>query len=218
MAAMERTAVSAVTETPTQAPSVPRLWPGSTIVCLASGPSLTPEDVAFCQVRARVIAIKDTVRLAPWADVLYGCGCDTGQWWQRIGSTLNFPGLAYTLDKAAAKWATPLRNAGPVGLETDPTGLRTGSNSGYQAINLAVHLGAARIVLLGYDMQVTADRTKDHFYGTHPWQPHIPVLAFLPHFQGLVDPLRALGIEVVNATRQTALTCFPRAPLAEALA
>src|SRR5690606_8383467 len=35
--------------------AVPRRWPNSTVVCLASGPSLTPEDVAFCRGKAPVI-------------------------------------------------------------------------------------------------------------------------------------------------------------------
>jgi len=46
-------------------PSVPRLWPGETFVCLASGPSLTQADVDYCRGKARVIAIKDVLHLAP---------------------------------------------------------------------------------------------------------------------------------------------------------
>src|SRR5690349_14752114 len=36
--------------------STPR-WAGETVVCLATGPSLTAEDVASCRGKARVIAI-----------------------------------------------------------------------------------------------------------------------------------------------------------------
>jgi hypothetical protein len=192
--------------------AVPKLWPGATIVCLGLGPSLTPEDVDACRGRARVIAIKDAVRLAPWADVLYSGEI---RWWRHYGPTLTFEGLKFAIEKEAAKWATPLRNTGTTGLELDPTGLKTGLNSGYQAINLAVHLGAARIVLLGYDMK--DEGGKRHFFGQHPWPSTSMVNAFRPKFEGLVAPLAQLGIAVVNASRRTALECFPRMAIDEAL-
>lgn len=195
--------------------AVPRLFPGSTIVCLGSGPSLTKSDVAYCRGRARVIAIKDAVRLAPWADVLYGCGADPGDWWKRHGDGLAASvGLRYTLDPNASRWATVLRNTGPVGLETDPSGVRTGKNSGYQAVNIAVHFGARRIVLLGFDLE-----GNNHFCGPHPDSYSRPnYREFAELFDTLVEPLRMLGVEVFNASRSTMLTAFPRVPLEEALA
>lgn len=198
--------------------SVPRLWPGSTIVCLGTGPSLTLEDVQYCRGRARVIAIKHAIELAPWADVLYSCGVDAGQWWQRNGNRINeFAGLRYTLDPKAAPWATVLRQTGVAGIETDPSGLRTGRNSGYQAINLAVHLGAARIALLGYDMAVDA-QGQHHYFGTHWHGARPPFEAFRQYFETVIEPLRQIGIAIVNASRSTTLTAIPKLSLEEALA
>lgn len=198
--------------------SVPRAWPGATVVCLGSGPSLTAEDVQACRGRARVIAIKDTIRLAPWADALYSCGGDAGKWWERNGPSLaDFTGLRYSLDPAAAPWAQVLKVTGFTELETEPTGLRTGKNSGYQAINLAVLLGAAKIILLGYDMRPDA-QGRDHFFGQHWHGGRPPFAAFRELFDTLVEPLRRLGIQIVNATRDTALTAFPQQSLEEALA
>lgn len=195
---------------------VPRLWLGETFIVIASGPSLTLEDVEYCRGRGRVIAVKDAVRLASWADVLYACGADVGRWWSHYGPSLSFEGLRYTLDPKSAKYATVLKNTGILGLETDPTGLRTGKNSGYQAVNLAVHLGAKKIVLLGYDMQPKAG--KDHWFGAHPYlTAAIPYQAFRDLFPSMMEPLAALGIEIVNASRETALTCVPRVSLEEAL-
>lgn len=201
--------------------TTPRLWPGSTIVCLASGPSLTPEDVAYCRGKARVIAIKDNIRLAPWADVLYGAGGDgIGRWWQRNGPTLEaFDGLRFSLDPAAAAWSTVLRNTGYTGIELDPSGLRTGKNSGYQAINLAVHLGARTIVLLGYDMQ-EGSKGQQRWFGAHPWgtMPWNELGRMMtPIFDTMIDPLRRLGVRVINASRATAIGCFERMPIDRAL-
>jgi hypothetical protein len=199
--------------------SVPRLWPGSTVVCLGSGPSLTTEDVEFCRGRARVIAVKDTVRLAPWADVLYSGEI---KWWKHYGPSLAFDGLRYGIEAEGMAGLAPslgvsvLRNTGYVGLETDPTGLRTGKNSGYQAINLAALLGAARIVLLGFDMGFEGN--QPHFFGDHPYPRSNVFRDFVELFGTLVEPLRAAGIAIVNCSRATALTCFERRTLAEAFA
>lgn len=200
-----------------------RLWPGATIVCIATGPSLTLEDVDFCRGRARVVVVKNAVQLAPWADAVYACDA---RWWAQVAGLPDFAGLKFAMEDARAAIAFAkhdsawpgvklLENTGEVGLEVNPDGLRTGKNSGYQAMNLAVHLGASRIVLLGYDMQTTGG--KQHFFGRHPWLMGPSCERFRPFFDHLVQPLATLGISVVNATRATALTCWPCVSLEQAL-
>ncbi len=207
--------------------SVPRLWPGSTIACLATGPSLNAADVDFCRGKVPVIAINDAHRLAPWADVLYS-GCRS--WYPHYKGVPSFTGVKYGIGSQIGK-ANPfhkypeiqvLKAAGEHGLELDPSGLCVGGgagNSGYSAINLAVHLGATRIVLLGYNLSWPGG--KAHFFGNHPSalnQHEGLVRIFLRGFATLVDPLNALGVRVINATKDSALKCFPKATLTEALA
>jgi hypothetical protein len=198
--------------------AVPRLWSAGTLcVILASGPSLTCEDVDAVRGRAKVIAVKDAIKLAPWADVFYGAGGDTRGWWAHNAALVaGFPGLRFTLDPKMAAYATVLQNTGFSGLERQPTGLRTGKNSGFQALNLALHLGATRILLLGYDMK--SDRGRDHFCGNHPHaHAPIPFDAFRDLFPSIVEPLQAAGVDVVNCTPNSALTCFPTMSLSDAL-
>jgi len=58
---------------------VPRLWPGATVACLASGPSLTRADVALVRAQGLpTIVVNTTYQMAPWADVLYACDA---KWW-----------------------------------------------------------------------------------------------------------------------------------------
>lgn len=194
---------------------VPRLWPGQTVAILASGPSLCADDVARVMAAGLpIVAIKEAQRLAPMADVLYACDA---KWWRHFGPSLTgFTGLRYALE--ATPYAQTLRNSGYTGLDLDPTALRTGKNSGYQAVNLAVHLGAAKIVLLGFDMQ--PGKNGDHFFGAHKYpgavQPRFR--DFREMFLTIVDPLKAAGVEVVNATPGSALEAFPLVTLDEALA
>jgi hypothetical protein len=197
--------------------SVPKLWPGATVVCIATGPSLTQADVDLVRGKARVIAVNDAYRLAPWADALYGCDA---KWWKWHDGVPSFTGPKWSLEHSAWRGidvkypdVQRLRNTGPAGLEHDPTGLKSGRNSGYQAVNLAVHYGAARIVLLGYEMQKS--HGASHFFGEHPNKQQSPYPMFRQQFQTLVKPLRKIGVEVMNCSRNSALTCFPKADLSD---
>lgn len=88
-----------------------------------------------------------------------------------------------------------------------------GANSGYQAINLAYHFDAKRIILLGYDMH------GSHWFGEHP--PTLPVKssyrAFLDNFPPLAADLESEGVQVVNCTRDTKLTAFMQSTIEQVL-
>jgi len=197
---------------------VPRIWPGSTIVCLGGGPSLTPADVHAVRVdrHAHVIAINDAYLLAPRADILYAAD---RAWIDQHDGVPSFLGPKYSIEShdttSRPDW-TILRNTGWLGLETDPSGLRAGHNSGYQAINLAVHFGARRILLLGYDMAPSEDG-REHWFQDGPDRKMSPYPQMCAAFETLVEPLAALGVEVINCSRRTALTAFPCQPLEVAL-
>lgn len=195
---------------------VPRLWPGEVFIALGGGPSLTQQDVDFCRNKARVIAISDAYRLAPWADVLHS---SDSKWWDEHKGVPSFSGLKFSVDKKADRWGVQaLGRANQHGLELNPSSIVTGGNSGMQAVNLAVHLGAIRILLLGYDMQAAGKKT--HWFGKHP--PQLERLSsydsFRTAFATMVQPLKKAGVDVVNCSRSTALTCFRQMPLEEALA
>lgn len=200
-----------VKQVPAPSP-VPRLWPGGTVACLGGGPSLTQADVDYVRDRAHVIAVNDSYRLAPWADVLYAC--DSKWWfWNWAKGAKDFAGLKFALDPGARRYpgVQVLRNTGDKGLELDPTGLRAGRNSGYQAINLAVHFGARRVILLGYDMR------GGHWHSGHPDGSAPPFSICLARFETLAGPLMKAGVEVVNCSPRTALKTFPCVALREAL-
>lgn len=202
--------------------TVEKRWPGETFVCIASGPSLRPEDVNLVRGRARVIVVNTSYQLAPWADVLYACD---EKWWNWHKGVPDFQGLKFGLDRIEKRKPVPfhklpsvqvLQNTGAEGLELSPHGLRHGKNSGYQAINLAVHLGAARILLLGYDMKC-GKHGELHWHPDHPHRTSLDVNNWLRYYATLVQPLQALKIEVLNCTSRSALRCFPMVSLREAL-
>ncbi len=202
--------------------SVPKMWAGQTVVILAGGPSLDLEQVrlvglARLRGRIRVIAVDDAYIPAFWADLLYGCDW---RWWKKHCGAIGFPGIKATLSNSLKHLddypdIQLLENTGTEGFEPQPTGLRTGRNGGYQAINLTAHTAPKRIVLLGFDMKADADG-RTHWFGKHEdWElkPTILTNVMRPAFDGLVAPLKELGIEVVNATPGSALEAFPRVKL-----
>jgi hypothetical protein len=203
---------------------VTRRWHGETVAILATGPSLTADVCAFVRGKARVIAINNAHTIAPWADVLYS---SDRHWWPHHKGAPSFTGdkfgIGSTVGKAnpfsAYPGITVLKNTGHSGLELDPTGLRNGRNSGYAAINLAVHFGAARILLLGYDMGIRGGQV--HFFGSHrgmsnPTDAHFGTFRRL--FLTMVDPLKAIGVEVLNCTPGSSLDAFPMAELRDVVA
>ncbi len=197
---------------------IPRLADGGAVVCIASGPSLTTEDVNA--VRGHVaIVINDAIQLAPWAQVLYS---SDSLWWERHKGAPKFAGLRYKvsaspfrLEKSRWSGVTMLHNTGEKGVDFTADSLRTGKNSGSAAINLAVHLGAKRILLLGYDMGPYQGR--HHFCDPAPMQHRSPYEMFRKFMATMVQPLQDAGIEVLNCTRRTNLECFPLVPLEVAL-
>lgn len=92
-----------------------------------------------------------------------------------------------------------------------------GQNSGAGAIALAHKFGARRVILLGYDCQHTGGQR--HWHGDHPAGGGSGNAGSVTHwpaqFRELVRHLR--GVEVINCSRVTALTVFPRATLESAL-
>lgn len=101
------------------------------------------------------------------------------------------------------------------GLSFDPKVLHTGGNSGYQAINLAVLLGAKKILLLGYDMSKPNGRS--HWHGDHPEGMNNPEDGHFKRwkeaFATILPDLEKAGVEVVNCTDGSELNCFRRASL-----
>lgn len=200
----------------------PRLFPGSTIVILASGPSLGVDDIAAVALarsarQAPVIAINATYRWAPWADLLHG---GDACWWNATPEAAEFAGLKTGLNQVGAEPWPPhvnkLCHRRNEGIETEPWLISGGTNSGHQAINIAVHLGAKKIVLLGYDFGAGPDGQLHH-HGNHPGPLKNPCDASMARWRRLiettVEPLKALGIDVVNCSGRTTIECFRRGEL-----
>ncbi len=125
-----------------------------------------------------------------------------------------------TVDKAAKKEWPALRylkateepnNHTLEGFDPDPSHLRTGKNGGYQAIHLAAHYGAARILLIGYDQK------GGHWHEPHRIQSDNIFNLCERFWPTLAKAMTERGIEVLNCSPGSALDAFPMANLEDVL-
>lgn len=184
-------------------------WRGQTAAIFASGPSMSPA-VADQARGLRTIAINNqSIDCAPWADVIYGS--DAKWWLHYLPAVRTLPGRKLSLEIGRQiNGIEYLRPSSQV-FDDRPGYLSTGANSGYAAICLAAKLGAARVLLYGYDMGPRNGRMRRHDYPAN--LASRPRFAdWIPRFLRLAPELNRRGVEVVNCTPGSALTCFPFAP------
>ncbi len=178
-----------------------RRWQGKTAVCIASGPSLTADDCELVrQSGLPTIAVNHSWKLARFADVLYA---GDPLWWDKYGAEV---------DIEAERWTHFPSVAQNHGINSSGRG-QSVFNSGYRAIELAISFGAARVILLGYDCSLT---NGIHWHGPHE-QTTNPSARCCSKWLDQFARLETHGAEVINCSRHTALTCFPRMPLEQAL-
>lgn len=201
-------------------------WTGQTCAIIASGPSVKKADVELLRGRLKVLAIKKSVELAPWADVVYGCDFP---WWRSVQGLPAFGGLKISFnprhlaDAGVRKVDIVVKDAAGQLCDRLLTGevgrIGNGGNSGFQALNLAVQWGATRVLLLGFDCQ---DRSGAHWYGrnmaagmNNPGPNNFR--RWIAAFNAAAVELRSRGIEVLNASQISDVRCWPRIGVADAL-
>jgi hypothetical protein len=168
--------------------------------------------------RARLIAVNNSWKLCPWADVLYAVDA---RWWLDKSGCPKFRGMKVTGDKHAAQryglklvmLARDTQRIQPAGNEL----VTWGGNSGFQAMNLAIKWGCAKVVLVGIDVTV---KNGVHWHGKHGKGLGNPTETstkkWAASFDGAATELPS-GVSVVNCSPLSALKCFPKMAFEEAL-
>lgn len=143
-------------------------------------------------------------------------GCDLA-WWKKERPV--FHGLKVSQDAIGGD-VKHVPSVDEKGLSFDPMVIHQGCNSAFQALNLLVLMGVSRVLLLGCDMKLGA-RGAVHWHGDHPPGLNNPTEQNFSNwraaFDGAVPDLKRLGVDVINCTPGSALTCFPSAELGDVL-
>lgn len=195
-----------------------------TVVCVATGPSLTVEQAELLKApraagRIKVLGVNCAYQRAE-LDTLLAVDL---QWWKRYHADVKArcPDVETVSQDASAhkqfQLTTRVRGSARKGLGTHE--IHTGGNGGHAAVNLAFLWGARRIILLGYDMKLGPNGER-HYHADHP-APCIQTQLFeawIRRFESTAKDLKRMGVEVLNTTPGSALPWFPMADLAAALA
>ncbi len=197
--------------------TVPKLFPNETIFIIGGGPSLADFDFRTLTGK-KTIAINKALLYCTNPDIVYWTDSRFYTWYKN--EVDSYKGLKFAL-RAGSQYTADikvLRKGKPYGLEIDPQTLAHGFNSGYAAINLAYHLGAKKIVLLGFDM--AQDGNQSHFHDGYPTRStgdKMYIEKFIPGFSHLREELKGTGVKVLNASPNSRLKTFTKITLSEAV-
>lgn len=90
-------------------------------------------------------------------------------------------------------------------------GMFCGCNSGFGSIQLASWMGVKKIYLLGYDMHSKGGTHFHNGYKTTPTERYDhKLMIFRKELEWFAPKFQQAGIEIVNLTPDSALTCFPK--------
>lgn len=179
---------------------------------IATGPSLTRSDCDTLRGLCKTIAVNNAVFYTPWADILYA---GDAAWWKVYAKDIMW----FKGERVTHQAYLRTRKFGG-----DGRFRRFGGNSGHQALQYAVHAGAKRVALIGFDHQRTGGRA--HCHVDHKRHNDVDGemvtlgnAACLDYWVKIMncsakDAKRA-KIEIINLSRKTALTCFPQVTVEE---
>jgi hypothetical protein len=186
------------------------------MVVIGGGPSVSSTPLQLIH-HFPVVAANNAFKLGPWVDAMFFGDCRWLEWHRK--EMQEFEGIKVTTcDRHRDKHKIKLvkrENSEPLAKARDS--LSWNKSSGACAINLAVHLGGKRIILIGFDMRPVDG--KSNYHDEHKTRSAEKVYKrFKGPFPKLAQALKKKGIEVVNATPGSALNSFPIMTLEEAIA
>lgn len=179
-------------------------WRGRTVVCIASGPSLTAEDCALIHQSGHpTIVVNLSFRRALWADILFAMDAF---WWQTYMAEVERSGFQ------GERWGY-LPHKGVIATKGSlyPVGW---GHSGSYAISLGVVGKPMKIVLTGYDCQFGANGERHWHEDYGGGMGNAASIKRWPyHYELIAKYAREHGVKVVNCSRSSALSCFERGDL-----
>lgn len=195
----------------------PRIWGADPVFLLAGGPSLLEHDLQSLPAE-RILAVKHAAVLRPDARMLFWAGrrfhleqrhvleAHHGEFKSKRTIDEGVPPGVLQIERL---WPDP--ETGIPGLSLDPERVG-GFCAGASALNLAFHMGARTIVLLGYDLGGT------HWAGDGHPRPNEHAHVHLRHlsaFVAMAPVLEAQGVRVVNLSSRSRIKCFEKGALHE---
>jgi hypothetical protein len=193
---------------------------GRSVVVVGGGPSLELIDLEPLRGKYTVVGINNAYQKAPWCEYLFFADDRWAGWHEQY--LHDYKGVLITShgkDLPASLRSRVRRvrhDKTPRFMYTSPDVINpdlntiSGADSGAQAIDLAIHMGAIRVILLGFDMRFKKGRA--HWHPDHPIKTVDTLYArrYLPQHIKIKEAANDRGIAILNATEGSAIDCYPR--------
>jgi hypothetical protein len=235
--------------------TVPQIWSGGDVWIIGGGPSVTkefgiPKDVVDKVISGdsspsvyspymsylhdkHVIGVNVAYLIGDWIDIVFFG--DANFFLTHKHRLAQFPGLRVTCSSHTSTpkpldWVKVLPRNGKKkrGLTDARNKVSWNYNSGAAAINLAVHTGAKRIILLGFDMTLDNNRNQHwhDLYGkkkvnanrNHKGTKKSKPLPFDRHkrgFLGIASDAKNMGVEIINIGLDSTIEQFEKMSLTD---
>jgi len=206
-------------------------WRGSRCFIIGGGPSIKEQKLNLDRLKGeKVIGINRAYEFYPWIDIIYMMDNEYEKrikegkidHWKKFKEgvtgardTFNdFKGVKVCLTPMTARKFPPdiflvrTRLDKMLGLDLH-SGIYGGLCSGFGAVQLAMCLGANPIYLLGYDMKVGL---QTHWHSGYPKQSRAQLAerlkGYAEELKKYAPQMKAMGFNVVNLNKDSALDCF----------
>lgn len=197
--------------------AVPRLMDGGRVFIIGGGSSVSSEDLGpLTASEDLVIGVNSAYVLGDFVDITFFSDC---RWleWNKKGLE-DYKGMLISCCHRCPfghEGVLKIKRGVAVGIDQHPARIAFNLSSGGGAINLAYHLGATEIILIGYDMKTTDG--KHNFHDLHQVTPPDDVYKekFIRPFSTIARDAKILGIKIWNASMDSALKDFTKKPLDE---
>jgi len=224
---------------------IPKIWLNQTVILIGGGNSITdqfsiPKEIVQAVYEKKlhisvyspflssihnypVLGVNVSFMLGDWVDVLFFG--DKGFYKRYSKELAAFDGLKTTYAPRSVVRDENIKiiQRNPYkkeGLTLDiPNTVCWNYNSGAAAINLAVLLGAKRILLLGFDMKLD-ESNNQHFHKEYQTDLQKTKELFALHlkpFPQIQKDAEKAGIEIINCNPNSAIECFRKANIRDVL-
>lgn len=196
-----------------------RIWEGDTVYIIGGGPSLKSQFHLLKELEDRpTLGVNAAYKLGPWVNIVYFGDAKFFEWnWEELS---HWPGLVVTTCHAIAdrkpSYVKFIKRQAR-GWSEDPRFCAWNGNSGAAACCLAYLMGAGRLVLLGFDMKSEGSVVQNwHKYHRREGNPKVHI-RHKEQFKQVMVGAKGCGLEIINASPDSALEGFPKISLEECL-
>jgi len=229
---------------------IPNMWKDGECWIIGGGPSIPrefgiPEDVItsvslkeaplstyspfLSAIHGKhVIAVNAAFHLGRWVDIMtFG---DTHFYYANHVELLKFPNLRVGINPSVTNDRPQVYNVKQVlrdnnhlfGISRHKNKVSWNLNTGAASIDLAVKLGAKRIILLGFDM-CRSPNGQEHWHAHYRvalnprLEQQLPFKKHLDAFGPIANDAKRMGIDILNVSKRSAITQFPIVELKDVL-